>query len=61
MLCNIRLVDSRDSKVLLEEHDVIGDTTYFVTGSLLKTETEALNDAMSDLARRIINKVVENW
>jgi len=61
LICNIRLVDSGDSKVLLEEKDVIGDTTYFVTGLLLKTETEALNNAMSDLARRIVNRIVENW
>lgn len=61
LICNIRLVDSRDSKVLLEEKDVIGDTTYFITGLLQKTETEALNDAMSDLARRMVNKIVENW
>jgi hypothetical protein len=62
IVCDIKLVDRRDpSKVLYEEENVTGDTTYFTAGVLQKTETDALNDAMSDLARRIINKIVENW
>lgn len=61
IVCDIKLISRRDSKVLYEEEDVTGDTTYFTAGALQKTETDALNDAMSDLARRIINKIVENW
>jgi hypothetical protein len=61
IVCDIKLVSQKDSKVLFEEKNVTGDTTYFTTGTLQKTETSALNDAMSDLSRRIINKIVENW
>ncbi|MDP2981439.1 MAG: LptE family protein [Candidatus Omnitrophota bacterium] len=61
IVCGIKLVNQKDSKVLFEEENVTGDTTYFTTGTLQKTETSALNDAMSDLSRRIINKIVENW
>ena len=61
IVCDIKLVSQKDSKVLLEERGVTGDTTYFTTGTLQKTETSALNDAMSDFSRRIINKIVENW
>lgn len=61
IVCDIKLINQRDSKVLFEEEGVTGDTTYFTTGTLQKTETAAINDAMSDLARRIINKIVENW
>lgn len=60
LVCDFRLRSSKNSDILLEE-SLVGDTTYFTTGSLQKTETEALNDAASDLARRIVNRIVENW
>lgn len=61
LVCDIKLIDSRNSEILLEEDNITGDTTYFTTGSLQKSETSALTDAMKDLARRIVNRVVENW
>ena len=61
LVCDIKLINKKDSKVLLEERNITGDTTYFTTGTLQKTETSAMSDAMSDLARRIVNKIVENW
>ena len=61
LVCNIRLRRASDSDILLEEKNIIGDTTYFTTGTLQKSETEALNDAASDLARRIVNRIVESW
>jgi hypothetical protein len=61
IVCDIKLVNQKDSKVLFEERNVTGDTSYFTAGALQKTETSALSDAMSDISRRIINKIVENW
>ena len=61
LVCNVRLIGRIDSTVLFEAKDITGDTTYFTTGSLQKTETHALKAATSDLARRIVNRVVENW
>jgi len=61
LVCDIKLINQKDSKVLFEEENVTGDTTYFTTGALQKTETSALNDALLDLARRIVNRIVENW
>ncbi|MCX5687593.1 MAG: LptE family protein [Candidatus Omnitrophica bacterium] len=61
IVCNVKLISQKDSKVLFEEEGITGDTTYFIAGTLQKTETAALNDAMSDLARRIINRIIENW
>lgn len=61
LVCDIRLKDARDSKILFEEENITGDTTYFTTGTLQKTEAQALSDAASDLARRIVNRIVENW
>lgn len=61
LICDVKLIDNSSSKVLFEEENITGDTTYFTAGALQKTETSALNDAMSDLARRIVNRIVENW
>jgi hypothetical protein len=61
IVCDIKLINQKDSKVLFEEENVTGDATYFTTGALQKTETLALSDALLDLSRRIINKIVENW
>ena len=61
LVCDIKLINQKDSKVLFEEQNITGDTTYFTTGALQKTEASALNDAMSDLARRVVNRIVENW
>jgi len=61
IMCDVKLINQKDSNILFEENSITGDTTYFTTGTLQKTETSALNDAMSDLARRIVNRIVENW
>ena len=45
----------------MEEKNVVGDVTYFTTGSLQKSEAQGLSDAASDLASKIIDIIVENW
>ena len=46
---------------LWRESEFIGETTYFVAGTLAKSETKALEDAMTDLARRVVARVIEDW
>ncbi|OGW90985.1 MAG: hypothetical protein A3D28_01790 [Omnitrophica bacterium RIFCSPHIGHO2_02_FULL_63_14] len=40
---------------------VVGDTTFFLTGSRATSEDEALARAVEDLARRVVEKTVELW
>jgi len=61
LVCNVSLKDSKNSEYLLKEENIIGDTTYFTTGSLQESETAAIDSAASDLAREIVNKIIENW
>ncbi|NQV04083.1 MAG: hypothetical protein HQ532_01170 [Candidatus Omnitrophica bacterium] len=61
LVCDFRLKSAKDSKILLEEEGLTGDATYFTTGTLAKSETEALKTAARDLARRIVNRIVEDW
>ncbi|MBU4342756.1 MAG: hypothetical protein KJ902_00140 [Candidatus Omnitrophica bacterium] len=61
IVCDVTLTRIRDSEILIDAESVTGDTTYFTTGTLQETETNALTDAMRDTARRIVNRIVENW
>ncbi|MCM8796268.1 MAG: LPS assembly lipoprotein LptE [Candidatus Omnitrophica bacterium] len=58
---NIALWDKRENKMLFEENNFVGYTTYFISGSLAKTDDAAVNDALEDLSRRIVERVVEQW
>ncbi|MBI4353929.1 MAG: hypothetical protein HY595_01700 [Candidatus Omnitrophica bacterium] len=43
------------------EETLTGDTTYFERGSKAESESAALDRAIQDLARRVVERVVENW
>jgi hypothetical protein len=56
---HITLHDSTGA--LLKERDVTGEASFFLSGSLSKTETAAQSDLVDDTARRIVEAVVEDW
>ncbi len=43
------------------ESGFVGEATYFVTGALARSEESAVDDAIKDLARRIVERTVEDW
>lgn len=55
------LWDNIEQKPVWSESSFSGDTTYFTTGSLAKSENAAVEDAMKDLARRVVERTVEDW
>lgn len=61
LVVNISLWDAKEDKLLWEEKGFTGDTTYFTTGSQAKSEDTAVIEALSDLARRITERTVEQW
>ncbi len=61
LVCDFRLVSSIDKEIIVEEKSITGDTTYFTTGTLQKSETTALSAAASDLAREVVNRIIDNW
>ncbi len=61
LVVNISLWDRKGNKLLWQENNFTGDTTYFATGSQAKSEDIAVNDAFNDLARRIVERTVEEW
>ncbi len=60
VVVNIILKD-KEGSVIWQRSNFTGDTTYRLSGPLAKTEAAALEDAVSDLARRIVNLTVESW
>jgi hypothetical protein len=44
-----------------EEPYFAGESTYFLTGPQATTESAAVSDAITDLARRIVERTIENW
>lgn len=57
----LKLWDNKEDKLIWEESRFIGQATYFTTGSQAKSEASAINDALTDLARRVVERTVEQW
>ncbi len=61
IVVHIKLKDTRSGEIKWEENTFTGDTTYFTAGSQAKTESTSIQDALTDLARRIVERTVEQW
>ena len=61
VVVNLRFTDQTTNTVMWEEERFAGDTTFFALGQNAESEATALDRAMTDLARRIVEKTVENW
>jgi outer membrane lipopolysaccharide assembly protein LptE/RlpB len=61
LVVNLSLWDNAENKLVWAENGFTGDTTYFTMGQLAKSEDAAIRDAVTDLARRIVERTVEQW
>ena len=61
VVVNIQVKSTKTDELIWEENNFIGDTTYFTTGSLAKSEDTSITDAVKDLARRIVERTIEGW
>jgi hypothetical protein len=66
ILVNISLWDNKENKLVWEEKNFTGDFTYFTISSAMqnvtkKSDEQAVPDAINDLARRIVERTVEQW
>ncbi len=61
IVVSLELWDPVQGKALWSEPNFVGETTYFPTGVLAKSESAALEDALTDLARRIVERTIEDW
>ena len=61
VIVSLELFDVRKQEVTWSESGFAGDATYFVTGSQVTTEESAVNEAITDLAKRVVERTVEDW
>jgi hypothetical protein len=64
ILVNLSLWDMKENKLLWQENSFNGNYSYFPTPTnnvIVVTETAAVNNAIEDLARRIVERTVESW
>ena len=61
LVVNLRFIDQVNQTTVWEEERFTGDTTYFALGPNAESESQALSRAVTDLARRIVERSVENW
>ena len=61
LVVNISLWDREENKMLWEEKNFTGDTSYFALGPQSITEDAAVENALADLSRRIVERTVEQW
>ena len=61
IIMDLTLWDPVDQKEVWHEPSFAGEATYFVSGPLAKSESAALADALDDLARRAVERTLEDW
>ena len=60
VVVDVTVTQTIDHKVLWHEN-LVGDTTFFLSGSRAVSEDEATAKAVEDLARRVVEKTIELW
>ena len=58
LVVNLKLYDTSDSTLLWQVSNFVGDATYFTQE---QSESQAISQAVDDLARRIVDRVVDIW
>jgi len=61
MTVNLRLEDRRTGKVIWEEKNFTGESEYFIDGPRAVTPEQAAEKVYTDLADRIVKRVVDEW
>ena len=61
LVVNISLIDRDENKILWQENNFTGDSTYFTSGASAKSESSALSETIVDLARRVVERTIEEW
>ncbi|MBF0330430.1 MAG: LptE family protein [Candidatus Omnitrophica bacterium] len=57
----LKLIDPAEDKPVWEEPSFAGEATYYTTGPLAKSESQAIQEALTDFAQRTVARTIENW
>lgn len=61
VIVDLTLWDPVEQKEVWHEPNFAGEATYFVSGPLAKSESAAVAEALDDLARRAVERTLEDW
>lgn len=61
LIMHLAIFKKGQEKPLWDEPNFVADAAYFTSGTQAKSEKAALDDAIADLARRAVERTVENW
>ena len=61
IIVNMTLTDLKENKAVWTEKDFVGYTEFALVGPKAISEDAAINDAIEDLARRVVERTVEDW
>ena len=61
LVVNLEMKNAKDGKVRWTENNFAGESLYRTTGTLVKSEATAIKEADDDLARRVVERTVEEW
>ncbi|MFA5093701.1 MAG: LptE family protein [Candidatus Omnitrophota bacterium] len=61
IIVDISLEDVMNSKTVWAEKGFVGYKEYALTGPKAQSEESAVNEAVEDLARRVVERTVEDW
>ncbi len=61
IIVSLVMTDNTVGEVMWSEPSFAGEATYFTTGPQAKSESAAVEDALVDLSRRIVERTLENW
>ncbi|MCX5711385.1 MAG: LptE family protein [Candidatus Omnitrophica bacterium] len=61
IVLNISLWDRASDTLIWEENGFTGDYSFFTSGSQATSEDSAVTKALDDLARRVVERTVEQW
>lgn len=61
LVANLVLRDPKEATLVWEEPGFVGDTTYFLSGPSAKSESTAVQAMLTDFAKRVVERTIENW
>jgi hypothetical protein len=61
LIINMKFTDLTTDTVLFDEKNVAGEDSYTLSGAFTGSESTTIQGAIEDLARRIVEKVIEGW
>ena len=61
VIVDLTMLERVPNTVFWEEKSFVGESTYFLSGPSAKSEAEAIDEALLDLGRRVVERGVESW